>query len=132
MGYTNPYVMLRFPELGEDCSVLMKNPQLLPPSEITPEDVPLDDNQQPVDPNAANEAMYAVMARTIVAWKVYAAFDVDLPPVDPDADPAEVMATLESLEQQRIGPVTPANVARLPMAVIQRVMEEISRVADPK
>lgn len=131
-GYANPYVMLTFPDLGEDCSVLMKNPQLLPPAEITPEDVPVDADGKPVDPMAANEAMYKVMARVIVAWKVYAAFTTDLPPVDPAADPSEVLATLESLEQQRIGPVTAENVAKLPMVVIQRVMEEISRVADPK
>lgn len=131
-GYATPYVMLQFPELAEDCSVLMRNPQLLPPSEITPKDVPLDDKGQPVDPNAANEAMYEVMARVIVAWKVYAAFAADLPPVDPDADPADVLATLEGMEQQRMGAVTAENVGRLPMAIIQRVMEEIGRVADPK
>lgn len=131
-GYANPYVMLTFPELGEDCSVLMRNPQLLPPSEITPEDVPLDDKGQPIDPQAANEAMYKVMARVIVAWKVYLPYATQLPRVDPSADPLEVLATLEALEQQRVGEVTPENVGRLPMAIIQRVMEEIGRVADPK
>lgn len=131
-GYNNPYVMLTFPELGDDCSVLMRNPQLLPPSEITPEDVALDDKQQPIDPNAANEAMYKVMARIIVAWKMYEAFTADLPPVDPEADPTEVMATLQGMEQRRIGAVTAGNVALLPMDAIKRIMEEIGRVADPK
>lgn len=131
-GYANPYVLLPFPELADDCSVLMRNPQLLPPSEITPKDVPLDDQGKPVDPNAANEAMYEVMARTIVAWKVYEAFATGLPPVDPEADPAEVLATLEGMEQRRIGEVSTENVGRLPMAIIQRVMEEIGKVADPK
>lgn len=131
-GYANPYVMLLFPELGDDCSILMRNPQLLPPSEITPEDVQTNADGQPVDPQAANEAMYKVMARTIVAWKMYEAFSADLPMVDPDADPADVLASLETMEQRRIGSVTAENVGRLPMAAIQRVMEEISRVADPK
>ena len=131
-GYANPYVMLQFPELGDDTSVLMRNPQLLPPSEITPEDVPLDEQGKPVDPNAANEAMYAVMAKVIVAWKVYQAFTPDLPQVDPEADPADVLATLTEMEQRRIGAVTAENVGRLPMAIIQRIMEEIGRVADPK
>jgi hypothetical protein len=130
-GYATPYVMLQFPELGDDCSVLMRNPQLLPPSEITPEDVPLDEQGQPIDPQAANESMYKVMARIIVAWRMYEAFPSDLPPVDPDADPADVLATLEGLEQRRMGAVTAENVGRLPMEAIKRIMGEISRVADP-
>jgi len=132
MGYNEPYVLLPFPDLGADCSVLLKNPQLLAPSEITPEDVPLDDKGQPVDPQGANEAMYKVMAKIIVAWKVYEAFAADLPQVDPDADPADVLATLQAMEQRRIGAVTPENVGRLPLAIINRIGEEIGRVADPK
>lgn len=130
-GYTNPYLLLQFPELANDCSVLMRNPQLLAPAEITPEDVPVGEDGKAVDPNAANEAMYKVMARIIVAWKVYEAFSGDLPPVDPDADPADIQAVLEQVEQRRIGEVTAENVGRLPMVIIQRIMEEISRVADP-
>jgi hypothetical protein len=130
-GYTSPYILIPFPELGDDCSVLLKNPQLLPPSEITPEDVPLDDKGQPLDPQAANQSMYKVMARIIVAWKVYEAFTTDLPPVDPDADPSTVMKTLEALEQRRLGAVTAENVGRLPMVIIQRIGEEIGRVANP-
>lgn len=131
-GYTNPYVLLTFPDLGDDVSVLMKNPQLLPPSEIQPEDVPTDDNGRPLDPQAANEAMYRVMARLIVAWKVYEAFApggaLD---IDPDADPADLFESLGAGEQKRLGAVTPENVGRLPLAIINRVGEEIGRVADP-
>lgn len=132
MGYTNPYVLLTFPDLGDDVSVLMKNPQLLPPSEIQPEDVPTDDKGQPLDPAAANEAMYKVMARLIVAWKVYEAFDAGAAlDVDPDADPAELFATLGAGEQKRFGTVTPESVGRLPLAIINRIGEEVGRVADP-
>lgn len=132
-GYTNPYVLLQFPDLGEDVSVLMKNPQLLPPSEIQPEDVPTDDNGQPLDPNAAQEAMYKVMARLIVAWKVYEAFSTGVPiDIDPESDPAELFETLGAGEQQRLGRVTPDNVGRLPLAIINRIGEEIGRVADPQ
>lgn len=131
-GYSNPYVLLTFPDLGDDVSVLMKNPQLLPPSEIQPEDVPTDDKGQPLDPAAANEAMYKVMARLIVAWKVYEAFDADAAlDVDPDADPAELFATLGAGEQKRFGTVTPESVGRLPLAIINRIGEEVGRVADP-
>jgi hypothetical protein len=132
-GYTNPYVLLQFPDLGDDVSVLMKNPQLLPPSEIQPEDVATDENGQPVDAQAANEAMYKVMARLIVAWKVYEAFAPgDTLDIDPEADPAELFASLGSGTQERLGKVTPENVAKLPLAVINRIGGEIGRVADPQ
>ena len=132
-GYTNPYVLLQFPDLGDDVSVLMRNPQLLPPSEITPEDVPLDDTGRPIDPHAANEAMYKVMARLIVAWKVYQAFDPGaVLEIDPEADPAELFASLGAGEQKRIGAITSENVGRLPLAIINRIGEEIGRVADPQ
>ena len=132
-GYTNPYVLLTFPDLGDDVSVLMKNPQLLPPSEITPEDVPTDENGQPLDPKAANEAMYKVMARLIVAWKVYEAFDPGAAPeIDADADPAELFASLGAGEQKRLGAITAENVGRLPLAIINRIGEEVGRVADPR
>ncbi len=131
-GYTNPYVLLPFPELGEGVSVLMKNPQLLPPSEITPEDVVTDDSGRPTDPQAANESMYKVMARLIVAWKVYEAFAPgDTLDIDPDADPAELFNSLGAGAQERLGKVTPENVAKLPLAIINRIGEEIGRVADP-
>ncbi|WP_037616460.1 hypothetical protein [Streptomyces aureus] len=132
-GYTNPYVLLTFPELGEDVSVLMKNPQLLPPSEIQPEDVPTDEDGQPKDPQEAQMAMYRVMARLIVAWKVYEAFNSEVPvEVDPEADPAELFETLGAGEQQRLGKVTADNVGRLPLAIINRIGEEVGRVADPR
>lgn len=132
-GYTNPYVLLTFPELGDDVSVLMKNPQLLPPDALTPEDVAMDDDGRPVDNQAANEAGYKMMAGIIVAWKVYEAFSpADTLDIDPDADPAALFESLSSGVPVRIGKVTPENVGRLPMVVLKRVMEEISRVVDPQ
>ena len=131
-GYANPFVLLRFPELGDDVSVLMRNPQLLPPKEITPEDVAMDDKGQPVDPNEAQEAMYKVFARVIVAWKVY---DAGSGPVDipEDADPVAMFEQLDGAgAQPRIGAISVENMARLPMRVINRIMEEIGRVADPQ
>ncbi|MGK5728921.1 hypothetical protein [Streptomyces sp. URMC 124] len=132
-GYTHPYVLLQFPELGDDVSVLMRNPQLLPPREITPEDVAMDASGQPVDPQAANEAMYKVFARVIVAWKVYDSAGTAPPEIGPDSDPVALYEQLrEGGGQPRIGDITAENVARLPMKIINRVMEEISRVADPQ
>lgn len=131
-GYTTPYILIPFPDLGDDVSVLMKNPQLLPPSEMTPEDVALDANGQPIDPQAANESMYKVMAKLIVSWKVYEAFAPgDTLDIDPDADPADVLASLGAGQQARLGKITPENVGKLPLAIINRIGEEIGRVADP-
>ncbi|KAB7850121.1 hypothetical protein [Streptomyces mobaraensis] len=132
-GYTNPYVLLQFPDLGDDVSVLMRNPQLLPPRDITPEDVPLDANGQPSDPQAAQEAMYRVFARVIVAWKVYDPNGAAPPEIGPDADPIALFEQLrDGGGQPRLGDITPENIARLPMRITTRIMEEISRVADPQ
>lgn len=132
-GYTNPYVLLLFPELGDDVSVLMKNPQLLPPTDLTPDDVAVDDEGKPVDNQAANEAGYKMMAGIIVAWKVYEAFSPSgTLDIDPDADPATLFESLSAGTPARIGKVTPENVSRLPMVILKRIMEEISRVTDPQ
>jgi hypothetical protein len=133
MGYSNPYVLLEFPDLGDDVSVLMRNPQLLAPAEITPEDVPVDDKGQPLDSQDAQKAMYKVFGRVIVAWKVYdAALQMPLD-VGEDADPVALFKSLgEGNEQPRIGAITEENIARLPMRIINRIMEEIGHVADPQ
>ena len=133
-GYTNRVTLLQFPDLGDKVSVLMRNPRLLPPSEITPEDVAVDANGQPLDPQAANESMYKVMARLIVAWHVYDASTASTPvDIDLDADNLdEQLKALESADQVRLGPITPENVAKLPVIVINRIGEEIGRVADPQ
>lgn len=133
-GYTNRFMLLPFPELGEKVSVLLRNPKLLPPSELTPEDVPTDENGKPLDPNAANEAMYKVMARLIVNWHVYdATADSTVPDIDLDADDLDAqLAALEAADQVRLEAVTAENVAKCPMAIITRIGEEIGRVADPQ
>ncbi|MFE5868817.1 hypothetical protein ACFQ6V_09205 [Streptomyces roseifaciens] len=132
-GYTNPYVLLQFPDLGEDVSVLIRNPQLLAPKEVTPEDVALDGSGQPVDPDAAQEAMYKVFARVIVAWKVYDASGAMPEAVGEEADPVALYSTLTaSSDQPRLGAITVENIARMPMVITNRIMEEIARVADPR
>ncbi|MEV6674572.1 hypothetical protein [Streptomyces sp. NPDC051162] len=132
-GYTNRVILLEFPQLGERVSVLLRNPRLLPPGEITPEDVPLGPDGQPLDQQAAQQAMYKVMARVIAAWHAYDATSTGAPvDIDLDADDLdEQIKALEAAEQTRLGPVTPENVARLPMAIINRIGEELGRIADP-
>ncbi|RCH70436.1 hypothetical protein DT019_02825 [Streptomyces sp. SDr-06] len=134
-GYTSRVILLAFPKLGDRVSVLIRNPKLLPPSELTPQDIAVDAQGNPLDPQAANEAMYKVMANLIVAWRVY---DASAPAaavtIDLDADPealAEQLDALETVDQTLMTDITAENVARLPMAIINRIGEELAKVADP-
>ncbi|GAA3032149.1 hypothetical protein FHS39_002596 [Streptomyces olivoverticillatus] len=132
-GYTNRVILLEFPQLGDKVSVLLRNPVLLPPGELTPDDVATDADGKPVDTQAANTAMYKVMAGLIVAWHVYDASATGVPvAIDLDADDLTAqLAAFETAEQVRLVEITPENVAKLPMAIINRIGEEIGRVADP-
>lgn len=133
MSYTNPYVLLEFPELGDDVSVLLRNPQLMPPGALSPEEVPLNEKGEPLNPQDGLSASYKVMAGLIVAWKVYEVFNpADALDINPDDDPATVLARLGEGTQQRFGKVTPEAVGRLPMAIITRIMEEVQRVTNPQ
>lgn len=133
MSYTNPYVLLEFPDLGDDVSVLIKNPQLMPPDALSPEDVPVNDKGEPLNPQDGLNASYKVMAGLIVAWKVYEVFNpADALDINPDDDPAAVLARLGEGTQQRFGKVTPEAVGRLPMAIITRIMEEVQRATNPQ
>lgn len=130
-GYTNPYVLLTFADLGDDVSVLMRNPQLMPPSQLQPRDVPMDDKGQPLDQEAARQASFEVMERLIVAWKVYEAFGDEVE-VAEDADPAALFEQLTAGEPRRLGAVNAENIGRLPLAILNRIGEEVGRVADPR
>lgn len=130
-GYANRYIPLHFPELGERVSVLLHNPRLLPPSEMTPRDTPVGPDGQPLDSQEATQAGYEVFARVIAAWHVYdasaAAVDIDMGADDLDAQ----LKALENTEQVRLGAVTPENVGRLPLAIIKAISKELEKVADP-
>lgn len=133
-GYSTPYVLLQFPELGDDVSVLMRNPQLLAPSEITPRDVPLDDRGQPLDPQDAQRAMYEVFERIIVAWKVYDGAAAPTLELGVDADPVALYESLNAVQdaQPRLGAITVDNISRAPLRIINKIGEELGRVADPQ
>lgn len=133
-GYSNPYSLLQFPELGDDVSVLIRNPQLLAPAEITPKDVPLDERGQPLDPQEAQNAMYEVFARLIVAWKVYDGSTGTPLELGEDADPVALFESLNATPdaQPRLGAITVDNIARMPLRIINRIGEELGRVADPQ
>jgi hypothetical protein len=130
-GYNNPYVLLEFPNLGDDVSVLIRNPQLMPPAQLQPRDVAVDENGQPVDQEAARQASYEVMERLIVAWKVYEAFEGEIE-VAEDADPTELFQQLTVGEPKRLGKINTDSIGRLPLAILNRIGEEVGRVADPQ
>ena len=124
-GYTNRFIPLMFPELGDRVSVLIRNPKLVPPGEITPQV-----GEHPTQEETF-QASYEVMARLIVAWRVYdsSALAVD---IDLDADNLdEQLASLEQAEQPRLGPITPENLAKLPTAILNRIGEILAGEADP-
>ena len=129
-GYKNAYLHLAFPELADGCSVLIRNPKLLPGDKLSALRAVSDAD----DPGAQQEAMDQVLTDVIVAWrKMYAAGDettgIDL---DGDDDLEDLMAKLEAAEQEPLGSVTLANVSRLPVVVTNRIAEEFKKIADPK
>ncbi len=116
-GYRNRFIPLMFPELAEDGDevwVSIRNPLLVPPGELQPAPVPTHADGTPVDPQAATEAMFAVIAKLIVAWRVYDASVV-----------AEQQPLLEL-------PATPESVGRLPTVVLNRIAEEINKINNPQ
>ena len=129
-GYKNAYLHLAFPELAEGCSVLIRNPKLLPGDKLSA----LRAVSETDDPEAQQAAMDKVLADVIVAWRhVYAASD-GTPDIDLDGeeDLEVLMAKLEAADQEPLTSVTLDNVARLPITITNRIAEEFKKTADPK
>jgi hypothetical protein len=124
-GYAGRVVTLKFPELTEDhepeIHVVMRNPRLMPPGELTPENVELDENNQPKDLEAAKKANNAVLAKLIIGWRAYDASDIQ---VDADGNllPQEPLPL----------PATPELVEKLPAAIFLRMVQEVTEAVDPQ
>lgn len=133
-GYRDRFLLLTFPEVGDDASILLRNPRLVPPDVLEPDAVALDANGEPVDREAARQAMHTVLGNLIVAWRgMYDATAIELPPdLAAEADLAELMTRLEAGGQQPLGAPGPDTVAKLPIAVINRLAEEIGNAANPQ
>lgn len=144
-GYANRVINLQFPELAEPKTdengkvvlhpesgkpepseaiwVVIRNPQLMPPGELTPRDVAVDPNSgRPLDAEDANQAMYEIFAKLIVGWRVY------------DATSFEINSeTGEPLDQPLLElPATPASVAKLPNAIINKLAAQLQESANPQ
>lgn len=110
MGYKDRTVLLEFPELvddGDECWVRIRNPKLMPPSMLMPDDVPTSPDGQPVDVKAAEQATYAMMAKMVQSWHVWDATD--------DSD-----------EPPLLGDPTPEAFAKLPVEIVMRITGEIA------
>lgn len=128
MGYANRLIKLDFPDLSEDPAadpvwVTIRNPRLVPPHELTPEQVTPIVNGQPEDPEKATQATYKMIAKLIVGWRAY---DATTPVVLDAAGNDTAPAVLLPAE------FTAGNVAKLPMEIINRIGQEMGEAANPR
>jgi hypothetical protein len=124
-GYANRVITLSFPELTEpgepEIHVIMRNPRLMPPAELAPQNVELDENNQPKDFDAAKTANDTVLAKLVIGWRAYDASDIQ---VDEDGN---------VLPQAPLP--LPANaelVGKLPAAIFMRMIREVTDAVDPQ
>lgn len=129
-GYLKPVITLPFPDLaGVDeqgralCWVTIRNPRLMPGDDIAGSAaVEVGPDGKPVDSGAAARESFKIMAALIVRGRVWDAkwlpeLDDSGDPVDPDAEPPLLQM-----------PPSPADVARMPMQILNRIGEEMSKV----
>lgn len=128
MGYANRVLKLDFPELSEDTDtdpiwVTIRNPRLVPPHELTPEQVTPIVDGQPEDQAAANASMHNMVAKLVVGWRAY---DATQPIV---LDAAGNDTTVPELLPPDFSAV---NVAKLPMEIINRIAREMQEASNPR
>lgn len=122
-GYANRVVNLEFRELSEDWEtdpirVVIRNPRLMPPGELQPREVPNGPDGTP-DRDEANLAMYEVIAKLVIGWRVYDASELAL---DPE--------TFEPLPQQLLPQgATVETVRKLPTLIVNRIAEQLTKAA---
>ena len=127
-GYANRVITLQFPELTDDddlpdrpVQVVLRNPRLMPPGELTPEHVETDENGVPKDVEAAKYANNKIIAKLIIGWRAFDASDIR---VDDDGN---------ELPQEPLPlPATPELVAKLPLAIFKRLSQEVTNAFDPQ
>lgn len=125
-GFRNRIVTLQFPDLTDEnepvLHVVLRNPQTVPPSDLTPDDLALGPDGQPLDKALAALRSREIIARLIIGWRMYDATDFGY-------DPETGLAT----DQQPLPlPATPELVDRLPMAVIRRINDVVTEAVNPQ
>lgn len=125
-GFATRLITIRFDDLSEDPErdplwVSIRNPKLMPPGELQARRVELDENGNPANADAAMHATHEMIAKLVVAWRMY------------DATSNEInMQTGEPLDQQLLPlPATPESCAKLPMEVVRRISEEMTSAVSP-
>jgi len=130
-GYSKRVLRLPFAGLTDDdvndpIWVAIRNPRLVPPDELVPEQSSgiLPDGTA-ADPEAATNSMHLMFARLIVGWRAYDA-----------RQPVELDAAGNDITVQRLIPntgpdcFTPENVAKLPMEIVNAIVREVEAASD--
>ena len=122
--YGTLFPRIEFPELtpaGSDVVwVEIRNPGMMPPAALEEargamKDVQVDEEGRPVDEEAAAPAVYGMLAKMIRKWNVY-----------------DVMADDDPLPALPSPPRTAEVVKQAPGAILQRLMEVITALQDPR
>lgn len=116
-GYANRVLTLTFPELseeGDNVHVVIRNPRTMSSGELTPRDVAVGPNGQPIDQAEATRAGHEVLAKMVIGWHVYDATDAS------DDQPLLPL------------PATPDLVAKLPVEIQNRMAAEWKNISSPE
>jgi hypothetical protein len=122
VGYRNPIITLRFPDLvddGDNCHVVIRNPQLIPGEKYAAmgmrEDGEADDQKM--------HRMFGLIADLVVGWRVWD------PTVPVKADESgNLIEDDETAPRLLPLPATPALVAKLPQEILTKLMEKMTSV----
>ena len=133
MPYSNQIITLDFPELtddpaGDPIRVVIRNPRLMASGELTIKDsgITAGPDGQPVvtDEDAAEKKGFERFAKLVVGWRVYDATW----PIELDAEFNVVSSTAPLLPL----PATADSIARLPLAILTRLGQELTDALNPK
>lgn len=127
-GYSKRVIRLDFPGLTDDdvkdpVWVAIRNPRLVPPHELVPQESTPIVEGQPVNPQAANRSMHEMFSRLIVGWRAYDA-----------TTPIQLDAAGNDVTPQVLLPAdfAPENVARLPLELINEIGREVREASNPR
>lgn len=127
-GYSNRVIRLDFPELTDDpvndpIRVIIRNPRLMAPDELTPKDLKVTAEGAPESSEEATKESYAIFARLVIGWRVYDA----KAPIELDVN-GDIVGDQELLPQT----FTTETIGRLPLAILQRLSEELGEAMNPQ
>lgn len=116
----NPYVLLEYPEVADGCTVLIRNPQMVPPELLT---VP--------DATDNTTTMRIIIGRLAVAWRNVYVHDEPGDLDDGEIDLHDLLAKLEAREPKLLGKPSAETAAQLPLVIVNKIAELLSETADP-